>query len=95
MEVTLVYQLTFSREMMDAPVLQQLCTRFDVTVVLRRAMLSENGGWAEVAVAGRLDEANRAIAWLQTTGVTTTGPIEASNLVEPTTGPLAGVGRGT
>lgn len=95
MDVTLVYHLTFMREMMEAPVLQRLCTGFDLAVTLRRAMLSEEGGWAEVALTGRMDEANRALAWLQTTGVTTTGPVEASTLVGPASGALAPVGRGT
>jgi len=95
MEVTLVYQLQFTREMMEHPILQQLGTRFELKVVLRRASFCETGGCAEVAFTGSLDEANRALAWLQTTGVTTTGPIPQESWTSASTGPVAGVGRGT
>ena len=95
MTVTLVYTLTFSREMMNRPVLHDLGRKFAVTVTLRRAMLSETGGWAEVGFSGVAEEVNRALADLQTCGVTTLGPIHAGNLVEAEHGELAGVGRGT
>ncbi len=95
MEVTLVYQLQFTREMMEHPVLQELGSRFDLKVVLRRASLSETGGFAEVSFSGTLDEANRALAWLQTTGVTTTGPIPQENWTAASTGAIKAVGRGT
>jgi hypothetical protein len=95
MEITVVYQLQFTREMMEHPILQQLGSRFDLEVVLRRASLSETGGFAEVALSGTLEEANRALAWLQTTGVGTTGPIPQSNWTSAATGAVPAVGRGT
>lgn len=95
MDVTVVYHLQFTREMMEHPILQRLGKSFDLVVTLRRAMLSESGGWAEVAFQGSLEEANRALAWLQTTGVGTQGPLPEEQWAKPVDGPVVGVGRGT
>lgn len=95
MSVSLVYNLTFTRAMMDRPILHDLGRNFEVVLTLRRAMLSESGGWAEVGFAGEPGEINRAVSALQTFGVTTMGPIHASNLVEAESGEAAAVGRGT
>lgn len=94
MAASLVYTLTFSRAMMNRPILFALGRKFDVTLTLRRAMLSETGGWAEVAFAGIAEEVNRALADLQTCGVTTVGPIHASALVEADHDDVVAVGRG-
>lgn len=90
---SVVYHLTFSREMMNAPILGTLAKRFRISVTIRRAMLSEEGGTVEVAFSGPLEEIQRTLADLQTTGVTTQGPLE----VEATEarGPIVNVGRGT
>lgn len=91
---TEVYNLTFHREMSNIPILYNLGKRFRVTLNLRRAMLSEEAGWAEVALTGTIEEIGRAVADLQTTGVNVTGPV--SELVEPDYDRVpAGVGRGT
>lgn len=90
-----VYQLTFHRGMMDKPILHTLGRRFRVSVTLRRAMLSEEGGWAEVALAGAAEEIGRAVADLQTTGVSVTGPLETRVEPDPEAHPVAVVGRGT
>ena len=95
MSVTVVYTLTFNREMMNRPILHTLGHKFRLTLTLRRAMLSEDGGWAEVAFTGAPEETNRALAELQTTGVTTTGPIEVTQLVESEGHAVGAVGRGT
>lgn len=88
-----VYHLTFSREMMDAPILGNLAQRFRISVTIRRAMLSEEGGTAEVAFSGAPEEVQRALADLQTTGVTTQGPLVAD--IVASTGPIQNPGRGT
>lgn len=93
---TEVYNLTFHREMFNVPILYNIGKRFRVTVNLRRAMFSEEAGWAEVALTGTVDEIGRAIADLHTTGVNVTGPV--SEVVEPDyseRGSLVAVGRGT
>jgi NIL domain len=89
-----VYQLTFTPAMYDSPLLQKLGKNFRLTVSLRRAMLSEQGGWAEVKLIGADEEIGRAIAELQTTGVSVTGPLETA--IEPDKDfTLAATSRGT
>jgi L-aspartate semialdehyde sulfurtransferase ferredoxin len=90
-----VYNFTFHREMFGEPILHGLGKRFRLTITLRRAMLSEEGGWVEVELEGPEEEIGRAIADLQTTGVNTTGPI--TDLVEPDLDTFvpASIGRGT
>ncbi|GEM_PF-599623 len=96
-QISEVYQLVFQRDMYDLPILNDLAKKFRLTVTIRRAMLSEEGGWAEVRLTGPEEEVGRAIAALQTTAVNTTGPI--ADLVEPdydAPGPApATIGRGT
>ena len=90
-----VYNLAFTRAMIDLPILYNVGKRFKVTVTLRRAMLSEEAGWAEVAFAGDANEIGRAVADLQTTGVSVTGPL--ADLVVADRGAYnpASIGRGT
>jgi molybdopterin converting factor small subunit len=92
---TEVYNLTFHREMFNVPILHNLGKRFRVEVNIRRAMLSEESGWAEVGFTGTVDEIGRAIADLHTTGVNITGPV--SEVVEPdySQSVPGSVGRGT
>ena len=72
---TETYNLTFTRAMHNKPILFEIGKRFRVTTTLRRAILNEEGGWAEIAVSGTSDEIGRAMAELQTTGVSVTGPL--------------------
>ena len=92
-----VYQLTFTREMFHAPLLDTISKQFEVQLILRRAMLSEEGGWVEIGLEGDLTEVGRAVAYLQTTGVNTSGPLDNADLIEPNLRkPLnVVVGRGT
>ncbi len=76
-----IYNLSFTAGMAERPILQSLGKRFRLSVNIRRAMLSEEGGWAEVQLDGPVEEIGRAMADLQTIGVNTTGPI--TDLVEP------------
>ena len=89
-----VYQLTFHQGMYDSPILQKLGKTFRVSIAIRRAMLSEDGGWAEVKLTGLEEEIGRAVAELQTTGVGVSGPLEIT--LEPdAAAKIVGVGRGT
>ncbi len=47
-----IYSLVFSPEMAERPILQSVGKRFRLAVTLRRAMLNEEGGWAEVQLDG-------------------------------------------
>jgi len=89
-----IYSLVFSPEMAERPILQSVGKRFRLAVTLRRAILNEEGGWAEVQFDGPAEEIGRALADLQTIGVNTTGPI--TDLVEPDPGYVpTPIGRGT
>lgn len=90
-----VYQLTFHRGMYNTPLLYNLGKKFRVTVNLRRAMMSEEAGFAEIELTGPDTEIGRAIADLQTTGVSITGPV--SDRIEPDYDQALAttVGRGT
>jgi len=89
-----VYNLTFHPDMSDRPILQSLGKRFRVALNIRRAMLSEEGGWAEVQFDGPTEEIGRALADLQTIGVNTTGPITDLVEMDRDYAP-APIGRGT
>lgn len=80
---TAVYRLTFTREMYNVPILQTVGKRFRLVMNIRRAMLSEEAGWAEVSFAGPTEEIGRAIADLQTTGISVTGPLAVGDSIEP------------
>lgn len=89
-----IYNLTFYKDMFAQPILSRVAKRFRVTLNIRRAILNEEGGWAEVELEGPEEEIGRAMAELQTTGVNTTGPI--TDLVEPDPDYAhAPIGRGT
>ena len=92
---TEVYNLTFQRDMFGVPILYRVGKKFRVEVNIRRAVLNEEAGWAEVSFAGTAEEIGRAVADLQTTGVNVSGPL--TEIIEPDleTRLPAGVGRGT
>jgi ABC-type methionine transport system ATPase subunit len=78
-----VYNLTFHREMFSKPILFNIGKRFRLTVNIRRAILNEESGWAEVQLTGAEEEIGRAVADLHTTGVIVSGPLPIEDLVEP------------
>jgi len=88
------YSLIFSADMAERPILQSLGKRFRLAVTIRRAMLNEEGGWAEVQLDGPVEEIGRAMADLQTIGVNTTGPITDLVQPDPDYAPTP-IGRGT
>ncbi|GAB4464975.1 MAG: hypothetical protein OHK0029_35310 [Armatimonadaceae bacterium] len=93
---TALYRLTFTPEMFDRPILQRIGRQFRLTLVIRRAILSETAGWAEVAFTGTTEEIGRAVAELHTTGVNVTGPLATEDSVEPDDEPeISVVPRGT
>jgi hypothetical protein len=63
------YNLTFSKQMGDQPVLYNLGRKFNLVTVIERANVSEEAGWIQVAFRGDPDEIARAIADLSMTGV--------------------------
>jgi hypothetical protein len=93
MQVTLVYQAALNAVVASSPFLSSLSKQFDIDVVVRQAMVSSSGGLMELAFIGNQDEINRAVAFLQTTGATLTGPLVVHD--QPGKPTLSNVPRGT
>lgn len=93
MQVTLIYQAALNAGVASSPFLSTLSKQFAVDVIVRQAMVSTGGGTMELALIGAQDEINRAVAFLQTTGVTLTGPLVITNHVAKPA--LSNVARGT
>jgi hypothetical protein len=56
-------------DQVDQPILYRLGKEFDVVTNIRRAKINEDYGFAEVDIEGSLEEVQRAISWLMTTGL--------------------------
>lgn len=61
--------ITATAEQISEPILWKLGKDFAITVNLQRASFTESGGSALIELKGDVSELQRAIAWLQTTGV--------------------------
>ncbi len=68
------YNLTFSKEMSDRPILFNLGRRFELVCTLKRAQLSESAGWVQIALSGDYDEIQRAVADLMMQGIQVSPP---------------------
>jgi len=60
---------TRTPDQVDSPILCRLAKEYDVVTNVRRAQISEDYGFAEVDIEGTLEEVQRAISWLMTTGL--------------------------
>lgn len=69
MPVVRVRIATRTADQADAPILYRLCKDFHIVPNLRRARVSEEGGYMEVDLEGPVEEVQKAIAWLHTTGL--------------------------
>jgi ABC-type methionine transport system ATPase subunit len=61
--------ITATAEQITEPILWKLGQDYKVKVNLQKASFTESGGSAVVELQGDVSELQRAIAWLQTTGV--------------------------
>lgn len=61
--------LTFPTRKIKEPVVYKLGHEFKVVTNIRRANVSPEAGWMDLAVEGDEKEIERAIAWLKKTGV--------------------------
>jgi hypothetical protein len=51
------------------PILARLCKDFPVVPNIKRAQICEDQAFVELEIEGELEEVQRAIAWLHTTGL--------------------------
>ena len=77
------YNLTFTKEMADRPLLYNLGKRYQLVCTLKRAQLSESAGWVQISLSGDMDEIQRAVADLMAQGVMVT-PLHLRPLTEDT-----------
>jgi len=62
-------KLTFPEALVREPVIGQLVKQFDVVPNIRRADVGEDSGWIICELDGDAAAVDRAVAWLQSTGV--------------------------
>ena len=51
------------------PIVWRVGKEFDVTTHIRRAQVTDDYGFIELDIEGPLEEAQRAVSWLHTTGL--------------------------
>ncbi len=73
------FNLTFNKLMASQPIVYNLGKKYRLVTIIEKANLSEEAGWMQVALNGDPDEVQRAIADLNTIGVTVT-PLELASL---------------
>ena len=62
-------KLTFPEPLVRLPVLARLVRRFDVEPNIRRANVTDDGGWILCELAGDAAAIEEALAWLRDEGV--------------------------
>lgn len=60
---------TRTPDQVDQPIIYRLGKDYDVVTNIRRAQVTEDYGFIEVEIEGSLEEVQRAISWLHTTGL--------------------------
>jgi L-aspartate semialdehyde sulfurtransferase ferredoxin len=69
MAVITVQINTRTSDQVKEPILYRLGKDFDVVTNIRRAQVTDDYGFAEVDIEGSLEEVQRAVSWLHTTGL--------------------------
>jgi hypothetical protein len=60
---------TRTADQAQEPIVHRIGHDFRVVTNIRRAQVSEEGGFVDLDIEGALPEVQRAIAWLKTTGL--------------------------
>lgn len=66
---TVDVNITAGKDHVNQPWLWKLMKEFDVKVNLHKANIDTDYGWAQIELEGPVEEIQRAIAWLMTTGM--------------------------
>ncbi len=61
--------LTARKEQAAEPWIWRLSRDFNLKVIILKAQVDADFGWMQIALEGPLEEVQRAIAWLHTTGL--------------------------
>ena len=65
-------RLTFEKDKVAEPVVCLMAKRFEVTFSIRRANVEPDAGWMDLELQGDDAEIERAIDWLEESGVRVT-----------------------
>ncbi len=68
MPVITVNVTTRNSSQVRAPIIHRLIKDFDVVVNIRQAQITDDYGHVQLDIEGSLEEVQRAISWLHTTG---------------------------
>lgn len=66
---TIDVNLTARDEQVNEPWICRLSRDFDIRVTITKANVDTDFGWMQVRLEGPLEEVQRAITWLMTTGL--------------------------
>ena len=69
MPVITVEVSTRNAGQVQEPILHRLAKDFDVVTNIRRAQVTDDYGFVEIDIQGTLEEVQRAVSWLHTTGL--------------------------
>ncbi len=61
--------ITATKEQVREPWISRLCREFPVRINIKKANVDEDFGWVQLELEGPVEEIQRAIAWLMTTGL--------------------------
>lgn len=61
--------LTAKGDQVGEPWIWRLSREFDLKVAIVKANIDDDFGWAQIRLDGPVEEIQRAIAWLMTTGL--------------------------
>lgn len=64
-----VLRLIYPESLITVPVINQLIRRFDITLNIVRAQISDQDHWLEVQLAGHPAVVAQAIEWLESQGI--------------------------
>lgn len=66
---TVDVSISAGKEAVSTPWISTLCREFDVLVRIVKANVDTDFGWFQLKLEGPVEEIQRAIAWLMTTGM--------------------------
>lgn len=62
-------RLIYPQSQLDEPIVNHLLRRYDFTINILRASISEDQGWMDIQVSGKAAEIEDAISWLKDRGL--------------------------
>lgn len=64
-----IVRLNYPPDLVDVPIIHQLIRRYDITVNILGADISQESGWVEIKVTGSASAIDAAFSWLEKQGI--------------------------